>query len=330
METIILEEKRTTHEIEEAVIHDLGDGIGCLAFRSKGNSISPAIREFILKVATEDLLGYDGLVIGNQAKNFSVGANLFSIKEDIDKKNFQAFDDRVRSFQTMTMAIKQSKKPIVSAPYKNTLGGGLEVVLHTHARVALKKSFMGLVEVGVGLIPGGGGTKESALRAGHAASAGAEEQARVLLRTFDQLAIRTVSSGAKEAKKFGYLQSTDQIVENPEELLGSAKELCLTRLANGQSGRTEERVVLPGKTGYDLLMEHGKELLAQGTMTPYDLEIGRKIAMVLCGSQDGEAKEYGEWEILDLERRMFVELTMADGTYARIRHFVENNEMLRN
>jgi len=328
MEQIMLEEKKITHEIEEAAIHNLGDGIGCLAFRSKGNSISPAIREFILKVATEDLLGYDGLVIGNQAKNFSVGANLFSIKEDIDKKNFPAFDHRVRSFQTMTMALKQSKKPIVAAPYKNTLGGGLEVVLHAHARVALRKSYMGLVEVGVGLIPGGGGTKESALLATHAAGAG--EQTRILKKTFERLVIRTVSANAEEAKEFGYLQPADQIVETPEELIGSAKAVCLARLADGLTGKGEERVLLPGKAGYDLLMEHAEGLLAAGTITPYDLAIGKRIALVLCGSATEEAREYGEWEILDLERRMFVELTRDPGTYERIRHFIEKNELLRN
>lgn len=230
METIILEEKRITHQNDEVAIHDLGDGIGCLAFRSKGNSISPTVREFLLNAVSWHLLGYDGLVIGNQSKNFSVGANLYSIKEDIDKRNFKAFDDRVRSFQTMTMTIKLSRKPVVAAPYRNTLGGGLEVALHAQQRIALRKSFMGLVEIGVGLIPGGGGTKECALMVGRTDPARNEQ---VLKDAFNKLVTRSVSGSAEQAVELGYLKKTDRIVEMPEELIGGAKELCLELLAKG-------------------------------------------------------------------------------------------------
>lgn len=327
MEKILLSDKKAVHQNEEAALLDLGEGIACLQFRSKGNSISPVVKELILETLDKDLYGFDGMVIGSQAKNFSVGANLFTMKHNLDTKNYKAFEFNVSQFQEITKYLKHYDKPIVAAPYKMTLGGGLEVALHCHARVALSKSFMGLVELGVGLIPGGGGTKESAILVGQASK---EKKEEVLKTVFEKLLLRKVSTNAEDARKMFYLKDNDGIVEDPEELITAAKIKCRDLVKKDIKKTEEERVTLPGKKSYDWMNAYANELLNQGIITPYDAKVGEKIAQVLAGSAvDGEA-DYTEMDLLEIERNCFLELVQQKGTYDRITYFVENNELLRN
>lgn len=327
MEIINLGEKKVIACNEEAALLDLGDGIGCLEFRSKGNSISPLVREFILELAGNGFNGLDGLVIGSQSKNFSVGADLFAMKKSIDEKQFDAFEKRIASFQAMTSSLKYSGKPIVAAPYKMVLGGGLEVSLHCHARVALAKTFMGLVEAGVGLIPGGGGCKEAALLIGKTPR---EQREQVLVATFEKLLLKKVSKDAAEAKLLVYLKPDDIVVESNEELLGAAKNKCLELVRSCRSAAVEETVVLPGKSAYDFLLAHAQTLRETGLISAHDVEIGKKIARVLAGSTTENEISIRETHLLEIERKGFLELIQTQGTYDRISHFVASGEMLKN
>jgi 3-hydroxyacyl-CoA dehydrogenase len=324
---IVLSKQPVVYNNEEAALLDLGDGVGCVQFRSKGNSITPAVRNFLLEIVTNGLKGFNGLVIGTQDKNYSVGANLATMKEGIDNKDFAAFEQRIRSFQKMTLSMKYSQKPIVAAPYKMTLGGGLEVALHAHKRVALHKSFMGLVEVGVGLLPGGGGTKESALLVG---AAPAESRDEVMKKVFHKLLARTVTKHAIDALDHQYLAAGDVIVTTPEDLIDYAKTEVLRLLENGFKPKDPVSVTLPGKQGYDTLCAYADGLLEKGTVTPYDAQVGKIIARVLAGSDTAGEATYTEQQLLDLECQGFAELVQCEGTYRRISHFLETNELLRN
>lgn len=327
METIILSEKKVIASNEEAALLDLGDGIGCLEFRSKGNSISPRVREFTQELLNNGINGLNGLVIGSQSKNFSVGADLFAMKKSIDEKQFDVFEKKIAAFQAMTSLLKASAKPVVAAPYKMALGGGLEVALHCHARVALAKTFMGLVEVGVGLTPGGGGAKEAALLIGHTPG---EQRDGVLISTFEKLLLKKVSKDAADAKVLNYLKREDLVVENNEDLLGAAKRKCLELVRQGRGGAAEETVVLPGKVGYDKLLAHALTLLSNGLISAHDVEVGRKIAHVLAGSKTEDEVSVRETELLEIERNGFLALIQTQGTYDRISHFVATGELLKN
>jgi 3-hydroxyacyl-CoA dehydrogenase len=227
----------------------------------------------------------------------------------------------------MTMAIKHSRKPIVAAPYRMTLGGGLEVALHASARVALYKSFMGLVEVGVGLIPGGGGTKESALLIG---AAEPEKREETMKAVFRKLVTRAVTKNAGDALEQGYLSPGDLIAATPGQLIACAKMLCAEMIRSGYTPAAERTVSLPGGAGCGALCAYAEELLEKGEITPYDAEVGKKIARVLCGGEEGGEVVRTEEELLDLECQGFLELVQTPGTCQRISHFLETNEMLKN
>lgn len=322
-----LDTLKTAASHEEAALLDMGDGIACLQFRSKGNSISPRVREFIVDILAQGLYDFDGVVVATQGKHFSVGANLVSMRERIEAKNFIAMEEGVAAFQAMTASLRRSKKPIVAAPYRMTLGGGLEVALHCSARVALEKCYMGLVESGVGLLPGGGGTKCCALAGQHLPESQRDE---AMLRVFEKLILGQVSKNAEDARQMLYLTPADLIVQDEDALIDTAKAHCLSMVREGYMPPEETPVLLPGKRGYDLLLRHGAQMLEAQKISAYDLEIGKKIALVLAGSRTEGPRAYTEQEILALERRGFVELTQSEPTYQRIVHFLDTNEKLKN
>lgn len=325
MNKLCLEDRPVVRTGEDARLLDLGDGIGCVQFLSKGNSVTPTVREFLRDVVENGLYDFDGLVIANAGKHYSVGANLASMKEQIDRGDFSSF--RERGLQKTVTRMKYSKKPVVAAPYRMTLGGGLEIVLHTHKRVALQKSFLGLVEAGVGLIPGGGGTKETALQIGRAPL---EMQDKVLKDSYCKLLLRQVSKDAQDAMALRYLRKTDPVCEDGEALLAQAKVCCTELVKQGFVPEEPQQVMLPGRRGYQLLMDETARMLEEGAITPYDAEIGRHLAVVLCGSADLDQVVCTEEALMQMENDCFVELTKSKGTYERIAYFLEHNDLLRN
>ncbi len=327
MTPILLKDCAVVKEGQDAALLDLGDGIACLEFRSRGNSITPTVKEFILDVLGRELYGFAGLVIGNQGKNFSVGANLNVMKQNLDKKDYGAFDRNVRSLQEVTSALKHYHKPVVAAPFRRALGGGLELALHCRKRVAHSGYMAGLVEVGVGLVPAGGGTKECALRIGQAAE---EDRQSVMKTIFDKLLLRQVSADAEEARRMFYLLPGDLVEKDKELLITAAKNCCLDMVKEPLTDSGEERVVLPGREAYCWMTGYASELEERGLITPYDKVVGFYLAAILAGSSQNGPAEYTESQLLDLEREAFVSLAREKGTFDRITYFTETNGLLRN
>lgn len=320
---IVLDNLPVVSRNEDAALLDMGDGVACFQFRSKGNSITPTVKEFLLEVLERRLSGFDGLVIGNQSKNFSVGANLHVMKRNLERGDYEAFANNVIVFQQLNRKIKYYGKPIVAAPYRHTLGGGLEIAMHCHARVAPVQCHMGLVEIGVGLIPGGGGTKECARLAGTADDS--------MLRTvFEKLLLRTITKDAQQAKRLFYLRETDLVVPDIEGLLPAAKQQCLDLAAQGRRVPGEERIALAGRTAYRRMLDWSDQLLEAGTISAYDAEVGKRIATVLSGGDIEGGCELTEKQLLNLERENFLDLIHQKRTADRISYFVEHGRLLRN
>lgn len=323
---MILESSRVACAIEDAALLDIGDGICCLEFRSKGNSITPTIKAFLLKLLDQNLLGYDGLVIGSHRKHFSAGADLRSMLDRIEGRRFDEFYESVRYYQEMTLRVKYFNKPIVAAPYGMTLGGGLELALHSHRRAAAANVHMGLVESGVGLLPGGGGSKEAALCVSALPAQGQDQE---LFEIYDQLLLGKVSQNAEDALRMGYMKADDEIV-GEQSPLNRAKELCLSLAAAGAESKAAVSVTLPGKSVYNKLVAHAEALLEAGEIPPYHLFIGRMIALIFAGSDTDDPAQYSEEQILDIERSCFVELTKQPQTRERIDYFLRTGEKLQN
>ena len=326
MKPVMLRECREITAVPDAALLDLGDGIACLEFRSRGNSITPGIKDFTLAILDQWLHDFDGLIIGNQSKNFSVGANLNVMKQNLDRKDYMAFYRNVCSMQAVTKALKYYPKPVVAAPYRRTLGGGLEIVLHCHKRVAHSECLMGLVELGVGLVPAGGGTKECALRIGRAEP---DQQQEVIRTVFETLLLRKVSDSARNAREMLFLSHGDPVTENREALIAEAKEEC-RRMVGKILPVREASVVLPGRSAYEWMTEYANQLLEEGRITPYDAVAGTYLAAILAGSANGEPARYTEDQLLNLEREAFMALVQEQGTYDRIAYFTEHNALLRN
>ncbi len=311
---------------EDAALLDLGDGICCLEYRSKGNSITPTIKEFTLELLEQDLMGFDGMVIGSQRKNFSAGADLRTMLDRIEAGRYELFDESVNYFQQMTYRIKYYHKPIVAAPYGMTLGGGCETAIHAHRRVAQENVHMGLVEIGVGLLPGGGGSKEAALLLSQLYHG----EDSVLFTIFDRLLCGTVTENAAHAAELGYLSPEDKVASDPALQIEQAKQGCLELVRNGVKQRTSTQVVLPGRDAYQKMLTHADQLLELGEIAPYDRVIGEKIALILAGSSQSGPESYTEQQILDTERTCFTELTKRPETKARIESLLNTGKKLRN
>ena len=328
MEPILLERLSPARSYTDSDLYDLGDGICCFTFRSKGNSITPTIKTALTQLLDQNLLGYDGMVIGSQAKFFSAGADLASMLDRIERKQYDVLQENINIYQQMTLRLKYYHKPVVTAPYHMTLGGGLELVLHSHKRIPQDNVHMGLVESGVGLLPGGGGSKEIALRMAHLSI---QDELPVILSMYEALLLGKTSRNAQDARAMHYLRPEEAAV-GAEEQLAQAKRACLSLCRTGFTGNAcgQERVVLGGAKLYQILTDHAAALLDAGTISPYDLEIGKKIALIMSGSETETQPCLTEQQILDLERSCFLALTQDPRTAQRISHFLTMKEKLKN
>ena len=325
MEQIRLTDLTPVAANPEAALYDLGDGIACLEFRSKSNSVSKLVGEFIAETLDRHMASFDGLVIGNQSKNFSVGADLAALRVRCEQGDIEGVHETsARAHRTYTR-VKAYGKPIVAAPYRNTLGGGLELVLHCHRRVAHTQVWMGLVEAGVGLLPGGGGVKETALQA--LGQPKGDARSRALLTGFDKLVCKRKSKDAAEAFQMGYLQDGDLVVDRLEDLLGRAKAVC--RAMPPRAAYTEPQVEWPGAEAYHALLAHTEALIAQGALSPYDRVIGDYIAQILTGGSIS-ARPVTEGELMEAEAAFFGELARDGRTLERIVHLLEHGSLLAN
>ncbi|MFZ0805862.1 MAG: 3-hydroxyacyl-CoA dehydrogenase family protein, partial [Candidatus Sulfotelmatobacter sp.] len=327
-----------------ASLVDLGDGVACIEFHSKMNSLGADILSLISQSLKAGGPGdnFDAFVITNDAQNFSVGANLMLLLMSVQEEEWDDVDLAIRQFQGMTQAIKFSPKPVVSAPFGLCLGGGTEISLHAAARQPHAELYTGLVEVGVGLLPGGGGCKEMLLRAvdGAAASrgktsnealAGSVEMMEAMKRAFETIATAKVATSAHEARGFGFLSDSDRISMNRERVLSDAKARAL-ELARAGYEPPIPRTDIPAP-GESLLaaLKMGVYMMRQGDyITDYEVKLAGKIAEVLCGGYVTPGTPVSEQYILDLEREGFKSLCGEKKTQERIQYTLKTGKTLRN
>ena len=327
-----------------ASLIDLGDGVGCIEFHSKMNSLGSDIVSLILQSLKPGGPGdnFDAFVITNDATNFSVGANLMLLLMSVQEEEWDDVDLAIRQFQGMTQAIKFSSKPVVAAPFGLCLGGGTEISLHATARQPHAELYAGLVEVGVGLLPGGGGCKEMLLRAVDSAAAsrgkvsgealaGSVEMMEGLKKAFETIATAKVATSAHEARGLGFVSDTDRITMNRERILSDAKARAL-ELARAGYEPPVPRTDIPAP-GENLLaaLKMGVHLMRQGDfISDYEVKLGAKIAEVLCGGNVTPGTPVNEQYILDLEREGFKSLCGERKTQERIQFTLKTGKTLRN
>ncbi len=323
-----------------ASLVDLGEGVGCIEFHSKMNAIGADIVSLITQSLKPGGPGdnFDAFVITNDAQNFSVGANLMLLLMSVQEEEWDDIDLAIRQFQGMTQAIKFSAKPVVIAPFGLTLGGGCEMSLHAAARQPHAELYMGLVEVGVGLLPGGGGCKEMLLRAVDSASSirpdgrsESVEMMEAMKKIFETIATAKVATSAHEARGLGFVSDSDRITMNRERVLFEAKARALELVHAGYEPpimRTD--IPAPGENILAAL-KMGVYLMRQGEfISDHEHKLGNKIAEVICGGNVTSGTPVSEQYLLDLEREAFKSLCGEKKTQERIQYTLKTGKTLRN
>ena len=323
-----------------ASLVDLGDGVGCFEFHSKMNAIGADIVSLITQTLKPGGLGdsFDAFVISNDAQNFSVGANLMLLLMSIQEGEWDEVDMAIRQFQGMTQAIKFSLKPVVSAPFGLCLGGGTEISLHAAARQPHAELYTGLVEVGVGLLPGAGGCKEMLLRAVDSAQSirkdGRGESVEVMeaiKKAFETIATAKVATSAFEARGLGFVSDSDRVSMNRDRVLSDAKARALEMYRAGyEPPQPRTDIPAPGENILSAL-KLGVHLMRQGEyISDHEVKIGTKVAEVLCGGNVTPGTPISEQYILDLEREGFKSLCGERKTQERIQYTLKTGKTLRN
>lgn len=314
-----------------ASLIDIGDGILLLEFHSKSNAIGLDIIQMINYAIDEVEANYKGLVIGNQGKNFCVGANLGMILMEAQDDNIFELDYVVRAFQKTMRRIKYSKKPVVAAPFGMTLGGGAEVCLPAARIQASMETYMGLVEVGVGLIPGGGGNLALYEKTLENLPNGVEiDLQAVANKVFETIAMAKVSTSAEEARENNFLNKQDGISVNPDHLIYDAKQVALQLYESGYKPPVKKKIKVAGAPGYATLLLAAQNLHTGGYISDHDLKIAKKLAFVIAGGLVPYGTEVPEEYLLNLERQAFLELVANQKSQQRMQHMLVTGKPLRN
>jgi len=322
-----------------ASLIDLGDGVVCCEFHAKMNAIGADLISMLHKGLKRLETDFDAMVIANQAVNFSVGANLMLVLVGAQEQEWDELHMAVKQFQNINLALKYAPKPVVAAPQGMALGGGCEVGLHAARIQAAAEAYIGLVEVGVGLIPGGGGTKEMLIRANeHAASGEDLDLFHTLKPVFETIAMAKVGTSAEECRDLGFLRREDGVSMNRDRLVGDAKETALALVRGGykplaatwQEGAQTTQIKVLGEqflAGAKLAIHM---MLRGGYASEYDAHVGRKLANILAGGALTSPQLVSEQYVLDLEREAFVSLCGEKKTQERIAHTLKTGKPLRN
>jgi 3-hydroxyacyl-CoA dehydrogenase len=312
-----------------ASLVDLGDGVLAVEFHSKMNAIGGDTVQMIHAGLKEAAKNFSALVIGSDAPDFSAGANLMLVLLEAQEGNWDEIDLMVRTFQQANLALKYSGVPVVVAPAGLTLGGGCEIVMHSDRTQAAAESYIGLVEVGVGLIPGGGGTKELLARLMRSAPPNGDSMPSVQ-KAFETIAFATVSTSAAHAQQLRYLRDYDTITMNRERLMADAKALALERVREGYYPPQREAIPVGGER-VEAALKLGVHLAWRaGRISDHDALIGRTLAHVLAGGSLAGASTLSEVQLLDLEREAFLKLCGERKTLERIQHTLKTGKPLRN
>ncbi len=332
-EFILLDTLRKSNKVwgnSDATIIDLGDGILNLEFHSKMNTMGAGVVDGINKAISLAEEKYRGLVIANEGANFSAGANLGMVFMYAIEQEYDEIDFMIRQFQNTIMRARYSSVPVVVAPHGMTLGGGCELTMHADQVVAAAETYIGLVEVGVGLIPGGGGTKEMTLRVSDKIESG-DVEFNVLQDTFMNIATAKVATSAHEAKGMNILRNKDMVVVNKDRQIADAKAAAIALSEAGYVKpiqRTDIKV--QGRSGIALFLAGIHGMRAGRYISAHDQKIAEKIAHVMCGGELSYAQNVSEQYLLDLEREAFLSLTAEKKTLERIQAILQGGKPLRN
>ena len=325
--------KEASHVVRRnagASLVDLGDGVLCLEFHSKMNAIGADTVAMVQAGVVEAERNFAALVVGNDAPNFSAGANLMLLLLEAHDGNWDEIDLMVRTFQRATMSLRYAQVPVVVAPAGLTLGGGCEVVLHADRVQAAAETYVGLVEVGVGLIPAGAGTKEMLARAVEPLASTADLLAAVQ-RVFETIAFARVSTSAHDAIGIGYLRDVDGVSMNRERLITDAKRRALERVRDGYQVPQRRTAIRVGGESLRATLELGVHLAWRaGRISDHDALVGRKLAWILAGGGLPHETVVTEDYLLDLEREAFLALCGERKTLERIQHTLKTGKTLRN
>ncbi|BDG01506.1 3-hydroxyacyl-CoA dehydrogenase/enoyl-CoA hydratase family protein [Anaeromyxobacter oryzae] len=313
-----------------ASVLDLGDGVFCLEFHSKMNAIGGDTLSMVHRAVRRAEAEGQGLVIANQGKNFSVGANLALLVAAIAEGAWDDVALTVSAFQKATMALKYSRVPVVAAPHGLALGGGCELCLHADAMNPLAETYMGLVEVGVGLLPAGGGTKELALRAIRLAEQYETDVSPFITKSFTTIAMAKVSTSAAELESLGLLRHGDGITLAPDRLIHDAKQKVLALAASYRPSQPASGLPAPGRSVAASIATQLWNMRAGGFISEHDETIGRAIAGAMTGGDVPAGTLVTEQWLLDLEREAFLRLCGERKTLERIQHMLKKGKPLRN
>ncbi len=314
-----------------ASLVDLGDDVLAVQFHSKMNSIGGDAVAMLQAGVAEAEKNFRALVIGNEAPNFSAGANLLLVLLEAQEGNWDELDLMVRAFQRAVMALRLSGVPVVVAPAGLALGGACEIALHADRVHAAGDTFMGLVEVGVGLIPAGGGTKEMVARAMTRRSSAAADPLPFVQPAFETVALAKVSASGPDAARLGYLSPLDTFSMNRERLIADAKAKALQRAGEGYRAPQLRMAIPVGGESLGAALKLGVHLAWRaGRATDHDRTIGMALAHVFAGGDLPHATTVSEQHLLDLEREAFLRLLGEPKTLARIQHTLETGKPLRN
>jgi len=314
----------------ESKVTDLGEGVVNFSWNSKGYTLGTPVIEGLNKAIDLAEKDYRGLVVGHQGPDFSLGANLglvfmYAIEQDYDELDFM-----VRAFQNSTMRIRYSSIPVVVCPQGRTLGGGCEMTLHADRVQAAAETYIGLVEVGVGLIPGGGGTKEFTKRVSDALEEG-DVELNTLQNAFMNIATAKVATSWEEAKDMGIIRPQDRVSMNRDRQILDAKEAVIELAEEGYTVPVQgKNIKVQGRTGMALFLAGIQGMRMGNYISDHDMKIAQKIANVMCGGDLSYAQEVTEQYLLDLEREAFVSLCGEKKTLERIQSILTGGKPLRN
>jgi 3-hydroxyacyl-CoA dehydrogenase len=326
------ERERVVARNAGASLIDLGDGVACLEFHSKSNAIGPDIVQMMRTSLELCVERFDALVIGNQGKHFSVGANLIALLFEAQDENWDEIDLMVRAFQGANMAVKLFEKPVVAAPFAMAVGGGCEICLHAAKIRAAAETYIGLPEVGVGLIPAGGGCKEMLLRSMEGIPAELEIDLLPFFRhAFETIAFGKVSTSAKDAQRLGYLRPTDRFAMTQDRLLYEAKQAALAMVAEGYAAaKPKDDINVLGERGIAAVETQLYNMRSGAYISDHDELIGKKLANVLAGGKVTPGTLVTEQYLLDLEREAFLSLCGERKSQERMQHMLRTGKPLRN
>jgi 3-hydroxyacyl-CoA dehydrogenase len=320
------------HRNASASLIDMADGVLLLEFHSKANSLDPdifAMAGTALKELQKD--EWKGLVIGNQGEHFCAGANIFMVAVAAQQGQYDQIDDLVREMHRIMQGMRYSPKPIVAAPFGMVLAGGCEVVLSASRAVAAAETYIGLVEVGVGLLPAGGGCKEMLRRivSPPMKTPNAQDLA-FLQQTFEQIGLAKVATSAAEARQMKILSDCDRIVVNQDYLLAEAKQTVLDMVRDGYRPPVPAKIYAAGRDAYAAMLISLYQMNEGGYASEHDVVIGKRLGYVLTGGELSAPTWVDEQYILDLEREAFVALCHEPKTIERIWYMLQHNKPLRN